>query len=93
MIDLKRRSFLFGAAATLVLPPERTFHILQPPKLIVEKPRIYLPNDVKLFDLPTFQARQLGHKLVEGAYKMSDVPRWVVLDQRWYDAMIKQERA
>jgi hypothetical protein len=92
MIDLKRRSFLFGVAATVVLPPERTFHILQPPKLIVEKRGIILPGDVRLFDLPTVQSCELARKLLDGTYKVSDVPRWVVLDQRWYDAMVRQER-
>ena len=94
MIDLKRRSFLFGAAATLILPPERTFHILDGSHRLIIRPQgIILPKDVRLFDLPRWQSSEIGRKLVEGLYKMSDIPRWVVLDQRWYDDMLRQERA
>jgi hypothetical protein len=90
-IDLSRRFFLFGATATLILPPERTFHILSPPKLIANHLRIILPGG-KLFDLPNPQSNSIGRKLVDGTYKMSDIPRWVVLDKQWYDDMITIER-
>ena len=90
MIDLRRRSFLFGAAATLILPPKRTFFILEPPKLVVAQGLI-LPGG-KLFDLPDPQSESIGRKLVNGTYLMRDLPRWVVLDQRWYDGMVTAQK-
>ena len=90
-IDLKRRSFLFGAAATLILPPRRTFHILDGHHGLILRPTIILP-ETKLFDLPDFYSNEIGRKLADGIYKLSHVPRWVVLDKQWYDTMIAQER-
>ena len=94
MIDLKRRSFIFGATATLILPPQRTFHILDSShrSLILLPQGLILPGG-KLFDLPDPQSASIGRKLIDGTYKMSMLPRWVVLDQKWYDDMVRAERA
>jgi len=90
-IDLKRRSFIFGAAATLLLPPVRTFHILDGHHGLILRPHLILPN-AKLFDLPDFYSAEIGRKLTDGTYKLRDIPRWVVLDKRWYDDMLAKER-
>jgi hypothetical protein len=89
-IDLNRRFFCFGAAATLILPKHKSFFIIEPPKLI--KPQGLILPDSKLFDLPDFYAAELGRKLVDGIYQIADIPRWVVLDQVWYDQMIAKDK-
>jgi hypothetical protein len=93
MIDLQRRFFLFGAAATLILPPVKTFHILdgRHGSLILRPQGLFLPPG-KLFDLGYGYDLLLAEKLIGGIYRMSDIPRWVVLDQTWYDDMVRLER-
>src|SRR5262245_5339503 len=64
--DLTRRHFIFGATATLLLPPPRTFHFL--PKasdLIVplEERGLILPSG-KLFDLPSRESIMMAQKLL-----------------------------
>lgn len=88
MIDLKRRFFLFGAPAVLLVPPVRTFHIL--PAQIIKPQGLILPKG-KLFDLGYGYDVELARKLVAGIYKITDIPRWVVLDQKWYDDMVRHE--
>jgi len=90
MIDLKRRGFLFGAAATLIIPTPRTFHILEPPKIL--RPQGLILPGGKLFDLPDKQSAEIGRKLLDHTYKIADLPRWVVLDQKWYDSMLNLEQ-
>jgi hypothetical protein len=82
MIDIKRRFFCFGAAATLIVPPPKSFFIVKPPKLIVARPG---------FDLPVQQMVELMRRLDDHLIKMSEIPRWVVVDQQWYDDMVAAE--
>ena len=89
MIDIRRRFFLFGATAALILPPAKTFHILPPP-LIIKPQGLILPEH-KLFDLPNWQSSEIGRKLIDGTYKLQQIPRWVVLDKKWYDDMVRHE--
>lgn len=92
-IDLTRRHFIFGAAATIILPPERTFHFLPKQEILLpEAFRLFIPEG-KLFDLPSFESRRIADKLIDGTYKLYDIPRWVVHDKRWYDEMVAKERA
>lgn len=86
MIDLKRRHFIFGAAATLILPPERTFHILDGRHAIL-RPTIMRPE--KVFDLPMQQMLDLLQKLDDATIAARDIPRWVVCDQDWYDKVVR----
>lgn len=86
MIDVSRRFFCFGAAATVIVPPPKRFFILSPPKLIV-------PTPAKPFDLPMQQMLELMKRLDEQKIEMSAIPRWVVVDQRWYDQMVANERS
>jgi hypothetical protein len=76
MIDISRRGFLFGAAATLIVPPKRTIIIL--PKLEIIRPD-------KPFDLPMQQMLSLLQKLDDQMIEISAIPRWVVTDKAWYD--------
>ena len=91
-IDLKRRFFIFGAAATLIVPPPKTIHIIKDFNRIIRPAGLILPNG-KLFDLPDYCALEIGRKLNKGIYHLRDIPRWVVLDKAWYDRMLLQERA
>src|SRR5262245_4480457 len=91
VIDPTRRAFLFGAAATLIIPPPKTFHILPKQDQILRlPPPIVLPNG-KLFDLPNREALQLAQKLIDEHYGMADIPRWIVVDKEWYDMVVKSE--
>jgi hypothetical protein len=81
-IDLKRRGFLFGAAATLIVPPPRTFHIITKAPLIIP---------VQPFDLPLQQLVDLMKRLDDKAIQISAIPRWLVIDQAWYDSMLRAE--
>jgi hypothetical protein len=29
---------------------------------------------------------------VDGVYQIADIPRWVVLDQVWYDQMVAKDK-
>lgn len=82
MIDISRRGFLFGAAATLITPPKRTFIIL--PKLEIIRP-------TKPFDLPMQQMLSLMRKLDEQQLELSAIPRWVVTDKAWYDRVVRNK--
>ncbi len=84
MIDVSRRMFCFGAAATLIVPPPKRFFVIEPPKLIV-------PTPAKPFDLPMQQMLELMQRLDEQKIEMSAIPRWVVCDQRWYDQVVANE--
>lgn len=84
-IDLKRRGFLFGAAATtLIVAAPKSFFIIEPPKLVIVTPD-------KPFDLPLQQMLALMKKLDEQAIEMSAIPRWVVCNQDWYDQVVREE--
>jgi hypothetical protein len=87
MVDLKRRFFIFGAAATtaaLVVPVPKSFFIIKPPRLII-------PTPDRPFDLPTREMLSLLNRLTGKAIRMSEIPRWVVTDQTWYDDMVRNE--
>ena len=91
VVDFTRRGFIFGATAALILPPERTFHILPPTDLILAPlPQIIRPD--KPFDLPLQQMLQLLDRLDAQKIEMSAIPRWVVTDKAWYDQMVEAER-
>lgn len=86
MIDIRRRSFLFGAAVTaaaLVVPAPKRFFIQLPPKIIV-------PSDARImrFDLPLQQMLSLQKKLDDQDIALSQIPRWVVCDKDWYDQIV-----
>lgn len=89
LIDLQRRGFIFGAAATLVLPPVRTFHFLPKQELIF--PELITVPQGKLFDLPNREALEMMMKLLDDHYKMSDIPQWVVCDKDWYDTVVQAQ--
>ena len=85
--DLKRRGFIFGAsalAASLIVPAPKSFFIVKAPKLIVARPD-------KPFDLPLEQMLALARKLDEQEIKLKDIPRWVVVDKQWYDALVARD--
>lgn len=82
MIDIKRRFFLFGAAAALILPPKRTFHILPPPTII--RPKV---GDL-IFDLPRQQSLDLMLKVLDQMYPVSAIPRWLVVNREQYDLLV-----
>lgn len=83
MIDIRRRSFLFGAAAAaLVVPAPKRFFIQLPPKIIVPDARIMR------FDLPLQQMLSLQKKLDDQDIALSQIPRWVVLDKDAYDQIV-----
>lgn len=84
MINLSRRFFCFGAAATLVVPAPKSFFIVEAPKLII-------PTPDKPFDLPLQQMLALLKRLDEQSIEMSAIPRWVVCDQSWYDQVVREE--
>jgi hypothetical protein len=86
MVDLARRFFVFGGAATLIVPPPKSFFILSPPKLITQP--FFQPK----FDLPLQQMLDLLKKLDEAAIEVSAIPRWVVCDKEWYDAVVGEQR-
>jgi hypothetical protein len=82
MIDIRRRGFLFGVTASLVVPPPKKFFILSPPPLI--KP---VAGDMK-FDLPLQQMLDLQKRLDEQVINLSAIPRWVVIDKDQYDRLV-----
>ena len=81
-IDIRRRFFLFGAVATLVVPAPKSFFIVSPPKLILSRPD-------HPFELSMQQMLDLLDKLDENALAVSDVPRWLAVDARWYDEVTR----
>jgi hypothetical protein len=88
LFDPTRRFFIFGAAATLIIPPPKTFHFIT--QEIIRPAGLILPGG-KLFDLPDWESMMLGTKLSNGKYKLKDVPRWIVLDKAWYDEMVRRD--
>ena len=68
--DDRLRHFIFGAAATLILPPVRTFHILDGRHAI---PRVHHRASQKLFDLPMQQMFDLIQKLDDQQTEMSAI--------------------
>jgi hypothetical protein len=81
--DLKRRSFIFGAAATLIVPPPKSFFIIEPPKLITE-----IDPSILKFDLPKQQMIDLLKRLEEKMIEVSAIPRWVVVNKDDYDMLV-----
>jgi len=86
MINLARRGFIFGASAALILPPVRTFHILDGRHAII-KPIIIRPD--KVFDLPLQQMMDLLSRLDAAEIELSAIPRWAVVDKEWYDKVVR----
>jgi hypothetical protein len=84
MIDLKRRGFIFGATAALVVPAPKSFFIVKPPPLIVAP-----PTTGPLFDLPMQQVLDLMKKLDAFEIEPGAIPRWVWLRESDYDRLVR----
>lgn len=93
MIDIRRRGFLFGAAATLVLPPVRTIYIPARSVGPYGSPRIITLSEVTPgeFLIPRPQALAMLQKLLDGQYVPTDVPRWAWVSPRQYEALTGQK--
>jgi len=86
-VDLTRRGFIFGAAASaaLIVPAPKSFFIMPAPKLIV--PQV---SGLK-FDLPLQQMLSLMQKLEQQLIEVSAIPRWVVVNKDLYDEIVGAE--
>lgn len=88
--DIRRRGFLFGAAATLVVAAPKKFFIMSPPKLIVAA--AINPREL-ILDLPAQQMFDLMKKLQDQAIEVSALPRWIVVNPEVYDKLVGEEGA
>jgi len=90
-IDIRRRGFIFGAAATagLVVAAPKKFFILSPPKIV---PVVIHPGEFILpaGSLPLQQLLALQKKLDEQVIAVSAIPRWLYMPEAQYDRIVNE---
>jgi len=85
MIDISRRAFIFGAAATLIMPPPRKFFIVEGAHRLIRPGEWMRPS----FDLPMQQMLDLQKKLDEQVIEVTALPRWLFINPAEYDRLVR----
>jgi hypothetical protein len=92
-IDIRRRGFIFGAAATagLVVAAPKKYFILSPPKpiivpVVIHPGEFILPKDC----LPLQQLLELQKKLDDAVIEASAIPRWLYMPEAQYDRIVNE---
>lgn len=90
-IDIRRRGFIFGVAATagLVVAAPKKFFILSPPKVLIPVVRPLLTPGV----LPLQQLLDLQKRLDEQIIEVTAIPRWLYMPESQYNAIIEKDKA